>query len=386
MRTLEKALTSVAGLLLAVGLLMVYSASITSRPSALEEVYLSRQVTFLMFAVAVAAGCTLIPAGCWRRLAPLMFVLTLILLAAVLTTPFGVSVNGARRWLKLWGLTLQPSELAKLSLPLLICRLSADDCWRVQGWLRSMVRVALPTGLILGLIVAEPDLGTTLFLGVICGVALWLCGWPLSRFLTIGALAVPAVGVLIAARPYQIARLQGFLAAWRDFDLAPYQLRQSLTALGSGGPLGTGLGLGQQKLSFLPEANTDFAFAVIGEELGLLGTCGVIVLWGALFGLGLKLLAPLKRGSFEHAAGLTLLTSLVLQATLNMAVVLALVPPKGISLPLISYGGSSLLVSLAALGILISLSRGTSATNTAWRQTRPRDSRPMPEPDLLPHV
>ncbi|MCA9054461.1 MAG: putative lipid II flippase FtsW [Planctomycetaceae bacterium] len=357
MRTLEKSLISVAGLLLALGLLMVYSASITSRPSEQEQVYLSRQVLFLTLAVAVAAGSALLPADWWRRLAPALFVATVVLLVAVLVPSLGVSVKGARRWLRIGGYSMQPSEVAKLTLPLLLCRLTADGRWRTQHWLRSVIALILPVATTLGLVVVEPDLGTTLFLTATSVLALYFSGWPLRRFLIVFGLMLPTIGTVAALRPYQLARVQGFLAAWQDFNQAPYQLKQSLTALGSGGLFGTGLGLGQQKLSFLPEANTDFVFAVIGEELGLLGTLGVILLWGALFGLGVRLLAPLRRGSFAHAAGLTLLTSLVLQAVLNMAVVLALVPPKGISLPLISYGGSSLLVSLTSLGMILSFSR-----------------------------
>ena len=128
---------------------------------------------------------------------------------------------------------------------------------------------------------------------------------------------------------------------------------------------GIGVGAGTQKLSFLPEANTDFVFAVIGEELGLLGTLGVILLWGGLFTLGLRLLSRPRAGSFEHAAGMSLLCGLVIQAALNMAVVLALVPPKGIALPLISYGGSSLLTSLTSLGVIVSLSREGTERKTA---------------------
>ncbi|MFV0444781.1 MAG: FtsW/RodA/SpoVE family cell cycle protein [Planctomycetaceae bacterium] len=363
MSTLAKSFVSVAGLLLALGLLMVYSASITSRPTEFEEVYLSRQLLFVGVALCASVSAVLTPTSFWRRSTWMLMGVVVVLLALVLIPGLGVSVKGARRWLRLGGYSLQPSELAKVVLPLVICRISADGAWRRQAWWRSLLTMILPVSATVGLVVIEPDLGTALFLVVMTGGALYFSGWPLRRFVWLGLAVVPMLAGAVALRPYQLARVRGFLAAWQDFHLAPYQLRQSLTTLGSGGLFGAGLGQGQQKLSFLPEANTDFVFAVIGEELGLLGTVGVILLWGALFGLGVRLLSQRLRGSFEHAAGMTLLCGLVLQAALNMAVVLALVPPKGISLPLISYGGSSLVTSLLTIGIILSLSRGDSVVS-----------------------
>jgi cell division protein FtsW len=203
----------------------------------------------------------------------------------------------------------------------------------------------------------QPDLGTAAFLVLSGGLVLFLAGWPLYRFLVGGLLAAPAAVFLVALRPYQIKRITGFLATWSDMAQAPYQLKQSLIALGSGGLWGVGLGKGLQKLSFLPEANTDFVFAVVGEELGMLGTLGLIALWSGLFLVGLRLIARLPGGSFEAVLATGLLAQLVLQAALNVAVVTAMVPPKGIPHPLISYGGTSLLVSLMALGIILSLTR-----------------------------
>jgi cell division protein FtsW len=162
----------------------------------------------------------------------------------------------------------------------------------------------------------------------------------------------------VSLKPYQMQRISGFLAAWTDLSQAPYQLQQSLMSLGAGGVTGVGIGRGWQKLSFLPEANTDFVFAVVGEELGLIGTLGLIAVWIGLYIAGLRTLRHLPRTGFEYAAGFTLLTQLVLQAALNVAVVTAMVPPKGIPHPLLSYGGSNLVVSIVSLGIVLSLSGG----------------------------
>ena len=164
-------------------------------------------------------------------------------------------------------------------------------------------------------------------------------------------------------KAYQLERITGFLAAWNDLDQAPYQMKQSLVSLGAGGFFGVGLGKGWQKLSFLPEANTDFVFAVVGEELGLIGTVGLIMLWGSFYAVGLRLIRHHDRQSFEYLTGFTLLTQLVIQAALNIAVVTAMVPPKGIPHPFLSYGGSNLVVSLLSVGIVISLSRNGQNDN-----------------------
>jgi cell division protein FtsW len=165
----------------------------------------------------------------------------------------------------------------------------------------------------------------------------------------------------LAMKSYQRQRITGFLQSWANFDDSPYQLKQSLVTVGTGGLYGVGLGRGWQKLSFLPEANTDFVFAVIGEELGLTGTLSLIGLWCGLYLTGLRMLSHLDHRRFAFLAGFTLLTQLAGQAMLNIAVVTAMVPPKGISHPLISAGGSSLVVSLLAIGIVLSLAKQTEA-------------------------
>jgi cell division protein FtsW len=167
---------------------------------------------------------------------------------------------------------------------------------------------------------------------------------------------------LVLLKPYQWERIRGFLATWSDASQAPYQVKQSLTSLGVGGTNGVGLGGGLQKLSFLPEANTDFVFAVIGEELGLVGTLGVLGLWVTLLVCGFHMIRSLKPGSSERIAATTLLSLLAVQSVINMCVVTALAPPKGISHPLVSYGGSSLVSSLIGTGIVLSLCRGSASS------------------------
>ncbi|MEW4527789.1 putative peptidoglycan glycosyltransferase FtsW [Maioricimonas sp. JC845] len=357
METLRKTFLTLLMMLLGIGTLMVYSASITARPSDSEQIYLARQLAFLFTALTVGAVAASLPPRFWERAAPWLFLLSIGLLVAVVTPGIGTEVNGARRWLRYGGISLQPSELAKITLTLLLARLlGSRPPGRLPFW-RCTVLPVLATGLTLAPVFREPDLGTTAFLAMIAGIVLFVGGWPLWRFAAAGIAAIPLAASVALLEPYQLERIRGFIATWTDFDTAPYQVRQSLTTLGVGGLSGVGLGSGWQKLSFLPEANTDFVFAVLGEELGLVGTLSVITLWLALYGVGLKLLAPLPRLSFQYLAGFTLLTQILLQAALNVAVVTAMVPPKGIPHPLMSYGGSSLVISVTALAIVLALSR-----------------------------
>jgi cell division protein FtsW len=367
---------SLTAVLVGFGTLIVYSASITSWPTDFEQVYLSRHLVFLLLGIGLAGAAAYVPAEWWRRIAPVLLVATIALLVLVLVPGFGVKVNGARRWLRFGGFSLQPSELAKLALPLLMARLLTVG-WAVPttdrpsdtrcsngghsppygyGPVRCLL-LLLPAVVAVPLVLVEPDLGTAAFLLIGCAIALFAGGWPLRYFVILGTLAIPAGLALVSLKPYQMQRITGFLSAWDDFDNAPYQLKQSIIALGSGGLDGVGIGKGRQKLSFLPEANTDFVFAVVGEELGLIATLAVVLLWIGFYVAGLRMLRRLPARSFESIVGFTLLTQIVLQAVLNVAVVTGLVPPKGISHPFLSSGGSNLVMSLVTIGVLVSLSK-----------------------------
>ncbi len=351
---------SLTCVLLGFGVLMVHSASITSWPTEFEQVYLSRHVTFLLIGVTAATVCALLPARFWFRASPYLFLASIVLLALVLVPGVGTKVKGAQRWLRYGPLSLQPSELAKVVLPLYLCRVVYCRREHLDRWIAGTIPVLLPLGLVVPLVMLQPDLGTAIFLAAACAIALFAGGWPLRNFALAAAMVVPLCGYLVAMKPYQLKRITGFLQTWSEAGHAPYQVKQSLVSLGAGGLFGVGLGKGWQKLSFLPEANTDFVFAVVGEELGLIGTLSLVALWLGLYITGLRLIAGLPRNSFAFLAAFTLLTQLVLQAALNVAVVTAMVPPKGISFPLLSYGGSNLVMSLVTLGIVISLSRTDS--------------------------
>lgn len=359
-RNLRSLFLALAVVLLGVGVLMAFSASMTSRPGNSGEIYVLKHIAFLAAAAISGWGASQVSPTAWKRMAPYLFLATVCLLVAVLVPGLGAKVNGARRWFRLGGLSFQPSELAKLTLPLYLA--TRLDAIRSQATtFRSDVIALLgPMGLAAVLVIGEPDLGTAALLIVTSGIVLWTGGWRLGRMAGAALLASPSLLGLLFLKPYQWARLTGFVDAWTAPDRAPYQIKQSLLTLGVGGWVGAGLGQGWQKLSYLPEANTDFVFAVIGEETGLIGTLAVIAAWVALYLVGLRLLESQRPGAFESTLGFTWLTMLVVQAALNIAVVTALVPPKGVSHPLISYGGTSLLMSVTILGAFFGITRPRS--------------------------
>lgn len=357
MSRLAQLFVCLATVLVAIGIVMAYSASMTSRESDKDEVHLARHAIYLAVGIVSATIAAVVPANVWFRAAPWLFAGTVVLLVLVLVPGIGTEVNGARRWLRAGSVSMQPSEIAKLTLPLITARLVVLRRKDLGGWVSGTLPILWPAAIVLPLVLVEPDLGTTVFLAAGAGLLLFLAGWPIRNFVIGIAAAVPVIVGVILVQPYQLRRITGFIAAWNDLSSAPYQVRQGLITLGSGGLFGTGLGKGWQKLSFLPEANTDFVFAVIGEELGLVGTLGVLGVWCVLFVVGLQMLGQVSRRRYATLCGVTLLIQLVAQAMVNMAIVTALLPPKGIALPLVSYGGSNLVTSLVGIGMIISFSR-----------------------------
>jgi cell division protein FtsW len=345
-------------ILVATGIQMVHSASLTSRPGQSDTAFLSRHLTWLALAGCCAYLASRMDAAILQKYADLLLKGLILLLVLVLIPGVGSRINGASRWLRLGSFSMQPSEFGRLILPLIAAVRLTQMRGSAAGFgLRCLPRTLFPLIIVLPLVAREPDLGATMFLAVGYLLTLFLGGWPLRYFVGSGILIVPAIASLLILKPYQLQRISGFLAAWQDLNHAPWQVRQSLMSLGSGGLMGTGVGSGWQKLSYLPEANTDFVFAVIGEELGLAGTLTICFLWISVFLTGRAILSHLPRTSLEWIFGSGLLYGLLFQAMANIAVVTAMVPPKGVPHPYISYGGTNLLVSLIAAGLIVGLSR-----------------------------
>src|SRR5712691_1316825 len=339
------------------GVVMVYSASavIAQRENGNQYYYVIKQGiwTSIGFVVMLAAMQFDYNGLRDRRIVYGLLLLTVLLLLAVFA--FG-QVNGAHRWIKFKGFSIQPSELSKLVLALFLAYFLERHAGEEQSFWRTFVPCAFITGLLAVLVVAEPVLGTAMMLAVIFGVLIYTSG---ARLLHLGMVAAPAlVGVagLLIFVPFRMRRMIMFLDPWADPQGSGFQVVQSLIAIGSGGPNGLGFAQGKQKMMFLPFAHSDFIFAVIGEELGLIGTLTVLLIF-ALFlwrGIRTSLLAPDR---FGMLLSLGLVTGIVAQALFNISVVLSLVPTKGIPLPFISYGGSSLVPTLAAVGILLNISQ-----------------------------
>jgi cell division protein FtsW len=292
----------------------------------------------------------------------LLFVTAFALLAV-----FGFSSsNGAHRWIKLPGISLQPSEVSKLALTIFLAYFLEKRAGEEGDFWRTFVPCGFITALLAALIVIEPDLGTALMLAFIFFVVVYTAGARLAHLAIVAAPAlIVAVGLLIFV-PWRLKRLITFLDPWADQQGAGFQVVQSLIAIGSGGPNGLGFAQGKQKMLFLPFAHSDFIFAVVGEELGLVGALAVVAVFGLFLWRGVRtaLLAPDR---FGMLLSLGIVTSIVAQALFNISVVLSLLPTKGIPLPFISSGGSSLVPTLAAVGILLNVSQHASGSIADFR-------------------
>ena len=294
----------------------------------------------------------------WRKLAPAGLCLALLLLALTALPNWGITINGARRWLGIGPLSFQPSEAAKLPFIIYVASLLSKPSRPISDARATVHPVVLLTSAYVVLQMLQPHLGASILIVGISMSMLFLGGASLPRLAALGAAAAGSALLIIAATPWRRARLDAFLDPWSDPMDAAYQPLRSLHALASGGLTGVGLGSGRSKWGFLPDAHTDFIFAVIGEELGMLGTLFVVSAFVALAAVGLRvaLRAPDRFGMLL-AAGIT--SWIVLQAALNIGAVLGTFPVVGITLPLLSFGGSSVVSTLAAVGVLLNVARQT---------------------------
>ncbi|MDD3179267.1 MAG: putative lipid II flippase FtsW [Opitutaceae bacterium] len=351
--------------LLAIGLAVLFSASSTAKGG--PYAYLYKQLIFL--ALSIVAGWFMSRADLeqLRRYTWIVGAVALIGLVLVLIPQVGVAVKGSRRWLGLGFLRLQVSEFAKLGLVFVLAHYLALN----QNRLKSLVHGALvPSGIIGAfalLILLEPDLGTTVLTGVVGMLLLFLAGVSLRYLAPINLAALAAVTVFVLHDPVRLRRITSFLDIDASRDTGAYQLWQAILAFASGGLGGVGLGNGRQQMSFLPEAHTDFIFAILGEELGLLFTLLVVALFMAIFVAGL---IHVRRAPnlFQFLLVTGCLLLICLQAVINLGVVTGMLPTKGMSLPFISAGGSNLLLMGLLVGIIIN-------TQRTWTRPKPLQHR-----------
>ena len=346
-----------AAVLMAWGLVMVASASVAQaeKLTGAPFYYFYRQLLFVGLGLATAAGIYCVPMRQWQNAGPWLLVFALFLLALVLVPGIGVKVNSARRWLDLGLFRLQASEPVRLALVLYLAGYIARRQIEVQnGW----KGLAIPLGILLlpcVLLLLEPDFGATAVLLAVAFLMLFLGGARLVYFGGLFAAVAAAMGVLAVAAPYRLKRLLNFTDPWADIEHGGWQLAQSLIAVGRGDWAGVGLGNSVQKLLYLPEMHTDFIFAILAEEFGLLGVALLLTLFGILVwrGYAIGREAENQGEAFKAYLCYGLAGWLGLQALINMAVNMGVLPTKGLTLPLVSYGGSSLITACAMLALIL---------------------------------
>jgi len=348
--------------LVGLGIVMVYSASAILATDRFRDPYffLKKQLFWAILGLAVLWGVMTVDYRRWRPFVFPVLLLAFVLLVLVLLPPFGQAIHGTRRWLR-WGpVSFQPTELAKLALVLYL----ADFLARRQAVIASFVRGILPpllvTGGVAALVLLQPDLGSSVALVAVVLCMLFLAGARPQHMALIGAAAAPVVVLAVTGASYRLRRVFAFLDPWADPRGAGFQIIQSYLALGGGGVLGRGLGESKQKLFYLPEPHTDFIFAIVGEELGFAGAVVTVsllclLLWRGIR-IGLRVADPF--GALL-AFGITAMLST--QALVNLGVVVGLLPTKGLPLPFVSFGGSSLLIAMAGVGLLLNISQHADA-------------------------
>ena len=360
-------LFGVAVVLLSVGVVMVYSASAIVAAERFHDPYffLKKQVFWALLgalALWLAPGVggprpavRLDPGRRGGLVVPLLPAAG-VLLVLVLAPPLGQAINGTRRWIRLGPVSFQPAELAKLALVVYLAAFLARRRDALGDFRRGLLPPLAVAGVLAALVLAQPDLGSCLTLVALTFALLFLAGGRVRHLALVLAPALPLLAVAVWVAPYRVRRITTFLDPWSDPRGSGFQIIQSWLAFGNGGLLGQGIGGSQQKLFYLPEAHTDFIFAIVGEELGLVGALAIVGLFVVLAWRGLRigLRAPEPFGAYL-ALGITLL--IATQAIVNLGVVTGLLPTKGLPLPFISFGGSALLVTMLATGVVLNISQ-----------------------------
>lgn len=344
--------------ILAIGLVMVYSASAVAAYHDYGDpyYYVKRQLIFAVFGIVAMLFTMNVDYGFWRKWSAPAMVLCFGLLVIVLVPGLGVVRGGARSWLGIGSFGIQPSEFMKLAMILFLAKYLAERQQQIHRFFHGLLPPLAMIGGAFALIMLQPDLGTGAVMVGASLIVIYTAGARLAHLGGLALLGLAGLGLLIAAAPYRLQRITAFLDPWQDPLGAGYQSIQSLYAIGPGGLIGLGLGLSRQKYNYLPEPQTDFIFSILAEELGFIGGALLLLLFLLLIWRGMRtaITASDLYGSLL-AAGITGI--IAVQVLINIGVVIGLLPVTGITLPLVSYGGSSLTLLLTALGILLNLSR-----------------------------
>jgi cell division protein FtsW len=342
--------------LVGIGIVMVYSASsaLALKNFSSDYYFLKRQAFFSLMGMIALVVCGHIPLSVYRSLAYPLLATALILLLLVPFSNLGVTAGGAKRWLSIMSFSFQPAEIARLAMVIYLAYSMSKKQENIKdfsiGFLPHLIVLSLFTGLIL----LQPDFGSVVILATITWILLFVGGVRLRYLLSFVLLILPIVYYVLVNADYRLRRITSFLDPWQYPTEDGYQIIHSLMAFGTGGVWGTGIGKGYQKLFYLPEPHTDFIFSVIGEELGLVGILIIIALYALILWRGISIARNAGDAfSVFMATGIT--AAILLQVCVNMCVTLGLVPTKGLTLPFLSYGGTSLLVNMASIGILMNI-------------------------------
>ncbi len=344
-------------LLFCMGLVAIYSASSFLAGHELRDsyFYLKRQAFFGLMGLCLLVIAKNIPVGFYKKTVYPLLVISFALLLMLFLPGMGKTVGGACRWLRIAGFSLQPSELAKLSLAVYIAYSMSKKGPNMSSFSKGMLPHLIIVGAFMFLILLQPDLGTAVIIGCWLVILLFVGGLNLFQLVSVALISVPIVLWLILHEDYRLKRWWAFLNPWEDPQGLGFQIIHSFLAFGSGGILGVGLGNSKQKLLYLPEPHTDFILSILAEELGFIGIIAIIMLFGVLIMRGIKISLD-AQDLYSSYLALGITTLIGLQVIINMGVVMGLLPTKGLTLPFLSYGGSSLVINLIGVGILLSIS------------------------------
>jgi cell division protein FtsW len=348
---------AVAGLV-GIGLIMVFSASSVTAARDFHDAtyYLKRQLTWLVIGMIASIAVFRMDYHKLKNIAAPAMVVNTVMLLLVLIPHIGLETGGARRWLGVGALSIQPSEFAKLTLVLYLAAVLSQSGGRIRDFSKGMAPLAIATAIMAALVLKEPDMGTASLIMMTAATMFYVAGARLSHLFLLAMIALPPAAITVLSSTYKRARVLAFLDPWKDPQNTGFHIVQSLLALGSGGVFGLGLGVSRQKFFWLPEPYTDFIFSILGEELGLIGELAVLGLFVVFAYRAIRIaVGATDRFGFFLAVGCTAV--IIIQALINVGVVTSSWPVTGVPLPFISFGGSSLVVNLVAVALLMNIGR-----------------------------
>ncbi len=358
MRSVRSSIFLIVAILVAIGIVMIYSASSIYAYGKMGDslYYLKRHLIYLVIGLVMMFVAMSIDINRLKKMAKPAMLFAVVLLVFVLIPHIGRETAGARRWFRFGPVNFQPSEFAKIAMILYAAELVSRKGLEMKNFLYGYLPALMVLGVVVGLILMEPDLGTAITISVITMIMLFVGGVRRSHILWSFFASLPALYLLLFSVPYRRKRIMVFLNPWADKRGTGFQIIQSFIALGSGGLFGVGLGQSRQKLFYLPASHTDFIFSIIGEELGFIGAVSVIILFALFVWQGMKV-SFRSLGAFERLLSLGIVSLIAIEAIVNIGVTAGALPTKGLPLPFISYGGSGLVFHLMAVGLLLNAAK-----------------------------